>query len=448
VKAEAARPTFTGELSKMADELGKDSPIAAVELEQISQCKRRIKFTVSDDQVKKELEAAYEKVKDTARIPGFRPGKAPRHVLEMRMGKAFRETALSRIRELALGQAAVDHKLRIVSSPQFENIVYEKGSPFTFEVTMEVIPDITLPEYKGIKIERKSPPPTTDAEVSLELDRLRERFAELKPAENRAVRDGDIAVMTYEEEADGQTEKFERRSVEMAEEFVLPGFIEKVRGMKPGERREFQIHVPDDYPGKEAAGKVVDYRLQLDEIMTRVPPQADDEFAKRLRFESLESLQKHIRTQMTEDREKEAEQQEITQIIIHLLKNTDFELPESLLAEETTSRARRKAAVAHRAGVPIEQIREKRDKLIKDAAVDAFGSLKSQIILLKIAESEGIEVSDAEVEARIERLASASNVEKEALKKRYREENRFDDVRQQMLEQKVVSFLHNSAIKE
>lgn len=432
----------------MADELGKNSPIAEVELEEINQCKRRIKFTVPEDEVKKELEAAYEKVKDTARIPGFRPGKAPRHVLEMRMGKAFRETALSRIRERALSQAAIDHKLSIVGSPQFENIVYEKGSPFTFEATMEVIPDITLPEYKGIKIERKTPPPTTEAEVTAELDRLRERFAELKPVEGRALRDGDIAVMTYEEEADGQTEKFERRSVEMKEDFVLPGFIEKVRGMKPAEKREFQIHVPQDYSDKEAAGKLVDYRLQLDEIMAKVPPDADDEFAKRLRVESLESLQKHIRTQMTEDREREAEQQEITQIMTYLLRNTDLEVPESLLAEETTGRARRKADAAHRAGIPIEQIREKRDELIKDAAAEAYGSLKSQIIILKIAESEGIEVSGAEVEARIERIAEASNVDKETLKKRYSEENRFDRVREQILEQKVISFLHNSAVKE
>ena len=432
----------------MADELEKNSPIAEVELEEINQCKRRIKFTVPEDEVKKELEAAYQKVKDTARIPGFRPGKAPRHVLEMRMGKAFRETALSLIRERAFTQAAIDHKLRIVGSPQFENIVYEKGSPFTFEATMEVIPDITLPEYKGIKIERNTPPPTTDAEVTAELDLLRERFAELKPVEGRALRDGDIAVMTYEEEADGQTEKFERRSVEMKEDFVLPGFIEKVRGMKPAEKREFQIHVPEDYSDKEAAGKLVDYRLQLDEIMAKVPPKADDEFAKRLRVESLESLQKHIRTQMTEGREREAEQQEITQIMTYLLRSTDLELPESLLAEETTDRARRKADAAHRAGIPIEQIREKRDELIKDAAAEAYGSLKSQIIILKIAESEGIEVSGGEVEARIERIAEASNVDKEALKKRYSEENRFDRVREQILEQKVISFLHNSAVKE
>ncbi len=432
----------------MPDEPEQNSLIAEVELEEISQCKRRIKFTVPSEEVGKELDAAYEEVKETAQIPGFRPGKAPRHIVEQRMGKTFRERALSRIRERALGQAVLEHKLSPVSSAQFENIVYEKGKPFTFEATMEVIPEITLPEYKGLKIERKDPLPTTDADVTAELDRLRERFAELSPVTDRPLRDGDIAVMTYEEEADGQTEKFERRSVEMADDFVLPGFIENVRGMNPGDKREFRIAVPEDYTDKEAAGKVVDYRLQLDEIKARTVPAVDDGFAKKLGFESLESLKKHIRTGITERRERDAEQEEVSEIVTFLLKNTDFEIPQSLMAEETRRRTSRRVETALRAGMSGELIRERRDELIKNSATEAYADLKLQILILKIAEKEGIKVSREETEARVERIASAAKVEKEALRKRYYEEDRLDDIRNQILEQKVISFLHNSAVKE
>ncbi len=276
----------------MGDQPDKDALTAVAEVEQISQCKRRIKLTVPFEEVEKQFDATYEEVKNTARIPGFRPGKAPRQVVEMRLGKAFRDKALSEIRMRALGLAVRDHKLRPVSSPQFEDILYENGQPFKFEVTVEVIPEITLPEYKGIKIQRKDPAPTTEEEVTAELDRLRERFAQFTLVEDRPLRNGDFAVITYEEEADGQTEKFERRPVEITEESPLPGFAAQVRGMTPGERREFQIRVPDDYTDKEAAGKTVDYRLELNEIRTKTVPQANDEFAKKIGFESVDKLRR------------------------------------------------------------------------------------------------------------------------------------------------------------
>jgi len=432
----------------MADELSKEMPLAAVELEEISQCKRRIKFSVPIDEVEREFKASYEEVKDTAQIDGFRPGKAPRHVVEMRMGKALRESALSRIRRRALGQAVADHKLKPVGSPQFENMVYEKGTPFTFEATVEVIPDIALPEYKGIKIEKKDPTPATEAEADAELDRLREDYAALNEVKDRPLRDGDFAVATYDEEADGQTEKFEKRLVEVADASLLPGFAEKVRGMRLGEEREFDIQVPEEYSDKEAAGKVVHYRLHLDEIRAKTVPEADDDFAKRVGLESLEDLKRRIERVITERKERECEQEEISQIMTHLLKNTDFQVPQSILAEETRSRMRRRIDAAVRVGTPAERIREAREELLKNAANEAYAGLKLHIIILEIAKSEGIEVSDGEIEARLERLATARNMDKETLKKRYVEEDLLDDIRYDILEQRVVSFLHNSAIKE
>ncbi len=431
----------------MSDEPEKESLKEAVELEEISQCKRRIKFTVPIDEVEKELDAAYEEVKDTAAIPGFRPGKAPRHVVEMRMGKAFREAALSRVRHRAVSQAILRHHLHPVGSARFENIVYERGKPFTFEATLEVTPDITLPEYKGIKIERIVPLPTAEAELT-ELDRIRERFAKVVPVEDRSLRDGDIALVSYEEEADGKIEKFERESIEIAEGFVLPGFVEKVRGMKSGEKRDFQIQVPEGYRNEQAAGKVVSYRLQLHEIKTKVVPETDDAFAKSIHFDSLESLKKHIHRTLTESRERDAEREEVSQVMTYLLRNTDFEVPESLVVEETRRRASGRVDAAFRAGISEERIRERREELIKNAAAEAYADLKAQIIIVKIAEKEGIEVSDAEVEARIERIASERNVDKDALRKQYNGGDLSEDIRNQMLEQKVVSFLHNSAIKE
>ncbi len=432
----------------MPDDNQNDAVSPAVELEEISQSKRRMKFSVPYDEVEREFAATYEGVKDTAQVQGFRPGKAPRQIVEMRMGKAFRETALSRIRERAVGRAVADHKLRPVTSPQFENILFEKGEPFTFEATLEVIPEITLPEYKGIKIEKRDPVATTEADVEAEFNRLRESSAILEEVKDRALTDGDFAVVSYDEEADGQTEKFKQRLVEVKDDALLPGFAENIKGMRTGEQREFQIRIPDDYADKEAAGKEVTYRFSLDEIRERKLPDGDDAFAKRLGSDSLDQLKKRIGRALSERNERDAEQKEITQIMTYLLKNADFEVPQSLITRETSSRLRRKVAAAHRAGVSQQEFRDKQDEILKETAGEAYASLKLQILFVEIAKKEGIEVPDAEVDARLEQIALARKEDKEVVKKRYREADLYDEVRSDLVEQKVVSFLLNSAIKE
>jgi trigger factor len=432
----------------MADDLEKTAVTTDVQIEEVSQCKRRLKFTIPFEAVEQQFNATYQELKDTARIPGFRPGKAPRAIVEMRLGGAFREKALSEVRLQSLGKAVQEHNLRPVSSPLFENISYQKGQPFTFEATVEVLPEISLPEYKGIRINKKEPSPTTDEDVTAEVDRLRENFAQFVLVEDRPLRKGDFAVVNYEEEADGKTEKFEQRVIELTEEAPLPGFVEKVEGMKAGEKREFQIQIPDDYQDKEAAGKLVDYRLELKEFRTKVLPEANDQLAEKVGYKTLDDLRKGIHRRLVEIREREAEQDEVSQIMSSLLKNADFDLPESLVTQGTRARAGRRINAGLRAGMSSEYLKEKREEIIKDAAAETFANLKLQVILSKIAETEGIRVSDDEVNARIESLAAAANANKEEWKKRYHEEERFEDLRYDLLEQKVVSFLHNTAVKE
>jgi len=432
----------------MPDDLQKETPTTTFEVEQVSQCKRRIKATVPSEEVDKQFDATYQELRKVAKVPGFRPGKAPRQVVEMRMGKTFREEALSEIRRRAVGQAVREHKLRPIGLPQFDNIVYEKGQPFTFEATLEVLPEITLPEYKGIKIERRVAPAVTEEDLAAALNRIRETHAEFVLVEDRPLRDGDFAVMTYEEEADGKTERFERRVVEIAQDVPLPGFGEKVRGMRPAEKREFQIQIPGDYPDKEAAGKLVNYRVELNEIRTMVLPEADDNLAKKARYASMEELKKALNRTLTEGREKSAEEDEIAQLMVYLLKNTEFEVPESLLSQWTRTRTKRKIQAAFRAGMSRERVQEKGKEIIEDAAGEAYASLKLEIILSRIAEAEGISVSDEEVEAWMESFAARSNAAKEEVKKRFTDENLLDAVRDDILEKRVVSFLHNSALKE
>ena len=448
IKDRYARAEPDVDVVTMADELKQDSLTADVDIATTSQCERRITFTVPFAEVRKELDAVYEELKKTVDVPGFRRGKAPRQIVETRLGRAFRERAIDRIRQRAYTQAIREHKVRAIRLPAFKDLSFERDQPFTFEATVEVIPDITLPDYKGIRIQRKEPEATTDEEVAKEIDRIRREFAQFVLVEDRPLRDEDYAVITYEEEADGKTEKFDRRVVHLAPDAILPGFADNLRGMRPGEKREFQIQVPEDYSDKDVAGKTIRYRLELDEIRVEELPEANDDLAKKVRAESMEQLRKRISEALTASKERQAEEEEVRQVLMHLLKNTDFEVPKSALAHGTRSRAGRRIRAGLQAGVSREYLEEKREEIIKGAATETFANLKLQIILPQIAEAEGITVSDEEVEARIERLAAARNLSKDEVKKVFAEEGTLESLRDDILEQKVTNFLLNSAIKE
>jgi trigger factor len=431
----------------MADERKQDALTVHVDIEKPSQCERQITFTVPFEEVQKELDALYEEAKKTAEVPGFRPGKAPRQVVETRFGRVFRERALDRIRYRAYDRAVREHNIKAIRVPEFQDISYEKGQPFTFQAKVEVIPDVTLPEYKGIRIERKEPEPTTDADVAAEIDRLRKELAQFVLVEDRPLRDQDYAVITYEEESDGKTEKFDRRVIHLVPGVLLPGFAENLRGMRPGEKREFQIQISDDYSDKDVAGRTIRYRVELNEIRVEELPEVNDELAKKLHAESVEQLKKRIFEALTASRERQAEEEEVEQVITYLLKNTDFEVPKSALADGTRSRAGRRIRAGLQAGVPREYFEEKREEIIKDAAAETFANLKLQIILPQIAQAEGITVSDEEVEARIQRIAVARNLSKDDVKKTLAEEGTLESLRDDIQEQKVINFLLNSAIK-
>lgn len=432
----------------MADEVKQDTLTVQVDIEKPSQCERQITFTVPFEEVQKELDAVYEEMKKTAEVPGFRPGKAPRQVVETRFGRVFRDRALERIRQRAYAQSVREHNVRAIRPPELQDLSYEKGQPFTFQAKVEVIPDITLPEYKGIRIERKEPEPTTDDDVAKEIDRIRKEYAQFVLVEDRPLRDQDYAVITYEEESDGKTEKFDRRVIHLVPDALLPGFGENLRGMSPGEKREFEIHVPEDYSDKDAAGKTIRYRLELNEIRVEELPEADEELAKKVRMESMEQLKKRIYEAITATRERQAEEEEVQQVLTHLLKNTDFEVPKSALADGTRSRAGRRIRTGLQAGISREYLEEKREDIIKDAAAETFANLKLQIILPQIAEAEGITVSDEETEARVERIAAARNMAKDEVRKALAREGGLEALRDEIQEQKVINFLLNSAIKE
>jgi trigger factor len=432
----------------MADEAKQDELTMQVDIEKPSECERQITFTVSFEEVQKELDAVYDEAKKTAEVPGFRPGKAPRHVVETRFGRVFRDRALERIRQRAYGQAIREHNVKAVRLPEFQDLSYERGQPFTFQAKVEVIPDVTLPEYKGIRIERREPEPTTDADVTAEIDRLRKEHAQFVLVEDRPLRDEDYAVITYEEEADGKTEKFDRRVLHLIPDALLPGFGENLRGMRPGETREFEIQIPEDYPDKDVAGRTIRYRLELNEIRVEELPEADDELAKKFGLESMEQLKKRIYEALTASRERRAEEDEVQQIVTYLLKNTDFEVPKSALADGTRSRAGRRVREGLQAGVSREYIEEKREEIIRDAAAETFANLKLQIIFPQIAEAEGITVSDEELEARLERMAAARNLSKDDVRKAFAKESTLESLRDDIQEQKVINFLLNSAVKE
>ncbi len=416
-------------------------------VEDVSRCKKLIRFSVPREDVQKEIDTAYEKIKESAFVPGFRLGKAPRKVVEMRFGGALKEEALSKILPEAYKKAIEENNLRPVEEPKFEEINYEKDRPLTFQVTVEVIPEIHVPQYKGIEIKRAKISKPSKEDIMKVLEDYREQSAKFVPVEGRAVKEGDYVVLSYEEEMEGKRNKAENQWVEMKKDSLIPGFFENVIGMNIGEKKEFNLDIPGDYHSKEIAGKKINYRVELQEIKEKSLPKLDDEFAKDVgKTGSLKEFKEVIRNGIVVQREAEAKREQEQEIIDYLVANTELEIPQRLIDAQTQRNVEARVRRGLFYGVPKEKLMEKKDEIFESASKASVSQIKLALILQKIAENEKISVGDEEIDSHIEKIAKIRKVDKDELKATFEKEDYIEPIRDDLLQGKVLSFLMENAV--
>jgi len=426
-----------------------------ITVEDVAPCKKRLKIEVPANRVKQ----AYDKVADDfqkeARIPGFRPGNAPRTVVVKKFHKQIEDEAQRSLVPEAYREAIEEKKLRVVSQPEIEDLKYQAGLSLSFSTLVELVPDFKLPEYKGLVI-KKQETEVTDEDVEKTLKSLADQRANFEDAPARPLAMDDFAVISY-------TGKFEDKPLVdivpdaknlahnpnfwlwMKTDGFLPKFAEQCVGLQKGETRTVDVEFPADFPQTAVAGKKVQYEVELKEIKVKNAPVIDEAFAQEVAKMDLATLKTRIRENMEQEKKNQAAGASRTEIIQKLITAVDFELPPSAVDEETHATVYDIVAENQSRGVPANVLEEKKDEIFNNAAKAAKESVKFKFIAAQIAENEKIDVTQEQLAQHIAFLAQREGLTMDKMVDRVRKNNAFGLIRQQLLRQSVLDFLLKEA---
>lgn len=385
-----------------------------------------------------------------ARLPGFRPGKAPKDMVAKRFEADILDEAKKKVISDAYRAAVYEQKLKVVGSPDIEEIQFVKDQPTQFAATIETEPEFELPEYKGLPIKRESGT-VTDADLVRAIDMLREQRAEY-PTVVRELATGDVAVVNYTGACEGKpltdfnptakglTEKKGFWVKAEANSFI-PGFTEQILGMKAGEKRSINIDFPADFVITEVAGKKGVYEVELVEVKEKKMPEANDEFAKVLGAENFEKLREGVRADLQNELNTKQTRDLRNQAVKTLLDKIQCELPESLVLEETRGIVYNIVSENQRRGVPKEAMDAQKDTIYNSANATAKERVKAMFLMHRIAEKEGVRVEQLELANRLQAMAEHYKMPFKKLVEQLEKTNNLQSVHEQVLTDKVIDLL-------
>ena len=424
-----------------------------VQVEKKPESVSTLKIELPAEEVSKEWDTIANSFARFAKIPGYRPGKAPRAVVDKRFRKEIQDEVTKKLVSKSYHEAIEQKKLRVASLTNLEDVQFGEDRSMRFQATVVTAPEFKLPEYKNISVELPDTK-VTEAEIDATLDRLRDQTADFVDVPERGAQMEDFVVVDFEGTVDGKpiSEVAPNASknlcggkkfwVRLAPDNFLPKFCEQIVGQKKDEARTVVVDFPADFLAKELAGKQASYNVTLREIKEKVLPALDDAFAaKLLADKTLADLRHTIEHDLEHEKEHQIEHAKEEQIIKHLHEKTKFEIPPPLLRNET-KRALVELVQRNRArGVPDEMLKEKEKELIETAASVAHHRLKTNFILERIAEQEKIEVKREDVDLRIREEAQRYNISTDKMRKELEEHDGLNALAEQVLLGKTLDFL-------
>jgi trigger factor len=409
---------------------------------------RQLEVEVDARHVRRAFDRAYRELARQARVRGFRPGKAPRSVLEKLYGASLTEQIEQTLVSETLPDAVEQAGLELITEPQIETRTLAADGDFRYTARVEVKPQIVLSETRGLPA-HLPPVRVTDEDMERELEALRQRSAPLiEEPGGTAVAEGHTVQIDFVGRVDGKAfEGGSGRSVdlEIGSGRFIPGFEDQLRGAVAGEDRELRVRFPDDYGSREVAGKDAVFAVHVVEIKRRRVPDLDDEFAKDLgEFTTLDELRDRIRSDLTSARLAEAQSVLRRSLMDVLIERTPFEVPPGLVANELE----RQIAAARRrlqGSVPEPALQAQLERWKENWRERAEREVREGLLLEAVAVAEAISVSDEEVEQRVEEVARGQGTDAGALRRAMGEDHLRRALRAQLLDERALDFLVREA---
>lgn len=419
----------------------------------VSQCQKDIGIEVSAEEVKKEFEKTYDAYTRYVKVPGFRPGRVPRDVVKQRFSKEIKDEVVGQLLPHALQHAVADHKLRVVGEPHLKEMEISEGAPFKFKISVEVLPEIELKEYKGVKATKRVAQ-VKDEDVDKTINTWRDNFAEFVPIEDRPSKDGDFVSVNLvgkyldpQEEHEKEDLKADGVEIELGAESTQPEFTENLRGVKPNDVREFRVIYPEDFSSKGLAGKTIDFTATILSVREKELPELNDEFAKRVGdYETVQEMRDKVREGLAKNAGVEADNRLREDVLTQLLETHEFDVPAVLVNEGTESRLRDFSNMLARMGMPAEVARSINwQERISEARADAKRDVRAALLVSKIADAEDVSVSSDEVDAEIELMAQSMGQTAEQVKARLTREDAVSSIESRLRYRKALDVILSSA---
>ena len=414
-------------------------------------CRREIEMEIPAENVQKATEKVARDLSRVARIPGFRPGKAPVTLIRRRFAEEIKGEVLESLVPEFLEKELTEKKLTPVTRPEVDKVDFSQEGPLKFRATFEVLPEFTLGEYKGIEAEVEAIE-VGDAEVNKTLDEMRERHVSYVPVEGRAAKDGDFAQLKIMATPAGGGEPIRADNVtcHIGAEETLESFTENLRGVSVGEAKRFETKYPEDYQDKKLAGKTFHYAVEVKGLKEKKLPELDDEFVKELGegaggAKTLDELRKKIRERLDAARDEEQLARTREKILEELIKRHDFPVPEALVEHQMDSRLERVVRSLAAQGVDPRAVNVDWVSLRQRQRVRALRDVKAEILLDRIATAENLDVSEEELTKEIETLAQHSGESAAVLRARLTKQGALDRMKSKLRSDKAIELLHRTA---
>ncbi|MES2440462.1 MAG: trigger factor [Verrucomicrobiota bacterium] len=422
-------------------------------VEKQPKCVATLRVEIPADQVNGQRDQIVKGYASKARVPGFRPGKAPRAVVEKRFQKEISEELNGVLINEAYDEALKQESLNVLDFGVPEDVTTHANGSVTFVSKLTLAPEVTLPEYKGVSV--TVPPYAVPAEeVEAQLTALQERFADFNDIEGRAAEMADFAVIDYTSTVEGKpTEEFLGKSagylsgregfwVRLDEKAFLPGFAAQLVGMNVGDSREITVTLPEDFPVADLQNKEIVFQTTVKELKTAVLPALDDELANKLApGKTMEDIKGIISENMEGERRRKIDDMKVNQIVAHFNAQVNFELPDELVSQETQSQADAMVKRGVQSGMSEGEIESQQDEIFASAGDQAVSNLRTNFILQEIARVEKITVTDAELVNHLVQIANSRKTAPKKFIKDMQRAGRIPSIRSSMAIGKTIDFL-------
>ena len=412
-------------------------------------CKHALEITVPLAEVEQETERAAAQIQGKARLPGFRPGKAPLSIVKTRFAGDIRQEVLDALVPRFLQAAVEQDNLQLVGRPNISDVHFHTGEPLRFRAEFEVAPTFDLGEYRGVTVTYNEPT-VSDADVDERVEQIRDQKAQYVNEDPRPLVDGDYAVVSLES-LEGVAEKVsqEELMLKIGDEATMKEFSESLRGASPDEAREFKVTYPEDYDRPNLAGKTVKFRAVVKAVRRKDLPELNDEFAKDLGdFKTLDELKETIRKSIFQEREHRAKEDAKQQLIDKLVDTHEFPVPDAYIDRQIQINVENQLRSLAAQGVDPNQIKLDWEKVRETQKPRAIRDVKASLLLDKIGEREAIAPTQEEVDREVARIARQQREALAVTRAKLQKEGGLARIAGHIRTDKTLNFLFDQARKE